>query len=498
MTVSQFRNLYNDEGNKESEQLLMDLVQLIKDVENKSAYFGFLMVLIGDSNPGQRFRKICLVEELYSNEKSIGTNFSQNGNNVWSYEDKDGFYNILFGDRIDAKDGRKMSPKMEDFVKNKVDLNKTVEDFYSELISKIEKSTYSTKENRQSLIAKISKCYGEMNLTAESFEAEGSKVSTVNKTNVLHVKLEKLIKNGVHQVVLTGAPGTGKTFYSKQFAENFPEAGEINEKKYTFVQFHSSYDYTDFVEGLRPVQIEDGQTQFVKLDGTFKHFCRKVAKANKQFPSNHEKKYFFIIDEINRADLSRVFGELMYGLEENYRENSSQTQYSNLPTYEIKDKRAVPIDYDVFEDGFFIPKNVCIIATMNDIDRSVETFDFALRRRFQWIEVKANDVMKDALEEMQKNNDIHKDIKVSDFLGSVKALNALISGEEGKRMGLSEAYHIGPAYLKSKETDTLDAKGAIWEYRIEPILKEYCRGYHDTQQFLTACERAFLGSSKDE
>ncbi|MCP1494582.1 5-methylcytosine-specific restriction endonuclease McrBC GTP-binding regulatory subunit McrB [Peribacillus frigoritolerans] len=78
------------------------------------------------------------------------------------------------------------------------------------------------------------------------------------------------------------------------------------------------------------------------------------------------------------------------------------------------------MDYDVFENGFFIPENVYIIATMNDIDRSVEAFDFALRRRFQWIEVKANDVMKDALEGMQKNNDIHKGIKVSEFVESVK------------------------------------------------------------------------------
>ncbi|MCU5584456.1 hypothetical protein OCF65_29320 [Bacillus toyonensis] len=184
---------------------------------------------------------------------------------------------------------------MKEFIENKVHLNNTVEDCYSDLISRIEKSTYSTMKTRQSLIAKISKCYDEMNLSAESFEVERSKVSTVNKTNVLHVKLEKLIKNGVHQIVLTVAPGTGKTFYSKQLAENFPEAGEINEKKYTFVQFHSSYDYTDFVEGLRPVQIEDGQIQFVKLDGIFKHFCRKVAELNKQFYSKREKNTFLLL-----------------------------------------------------------------------------------------------------------------------------------------------------------------------------------------------------------
>ncbi|MCP1494581.1 hypothetical protein J2Y73_004612 [Peribacillus frigoritolerans] len=295
MTVNEFRNLYNDEENEASERLLMGLVKVIKKVENKSAYFGFLMVLIGKPSPGRRFCEISLTEGLTTSVHSIKNNFIQNGNKVWNYKDVDGFYNILFGDRIDAKGDRKMSDNMKAFIEKGVHLNNTVEDCYRDLILRIENSTYSTMEDRQSLIAKINRCYDEMDLSAESFEAEGSRVSTVNKTNVLHVKLEKLIKNGVHQIVLTGAPGTGKTFYSKQFAENFPEAGEINGEKYAFVQFHSSYDYTDFVEGLRPVQIEDGQTQFVKLDGTFKHFCRKVVEANKQFYSKAKKSTFLLL-----------------------------------------------------------------------------------------------------------------------------------------------------------------------------------------------------------
>ncbi|RKQ16925.1 McrB family protein [Ureibacillus endophyticus] len=495
MTIHELRNLFNNEESEESEKLLMGLVKVAKKTNNKSAFFGLLMVLIGNQNPSRKFCEFGFIEGLTSSGVgSLKSNFTQNGNKLWNYKGEDGYYNILFGDIIiGAKDDRKMSSRMKAFIENGIPLDNTVEEVIRVLIEKIENSIHSTREERQSLIQKINTCYEELDLSSVSFEAEESGQSTVNKTNVLQVKLEKLINNGVQQIVLTGAPGTGKTYFAKKFAKNLPDVGEINGEKFAFVQFHSSYDYTDFVEGLRPVQIEDGQTQFVKLDGSFKDFCRAVVKENEP-----NKKYFFIIDEINRADLSRVFGELMYGLEEQYRETIFQTQYSNLPTYEMKNKRAVPMVSDVFENGFFIPKNVYIIATMNDIDRSVEAFDFALRRRFQWIEVKANDVMKDALEGMQQNNEIHQDINLHELIESVKALNSLISGEEGRKMGLTEAHHIGPAYLKSKASDIIDAKGEIWEYRIEPILKEYCRGYHNTQQFLAACESAFLGLSKDE
>ena len=176
-------------------------------------------------------------------------------------------------------------------------------------------------------------------------------------------------------------------------------------------------------------------------------FASLYAKYEKEV----ETKYFFIIDEINRADLSKVFGELMYGLEESYRgiQNSFQTQYQNLKSYEINSNgKAEKMQFDCFKDGFFIPLNLYIIGTMNDIDKSVEAFDFALRRRFEWIDIKAKEVCKDSLLQMVdaklivgKKNDAKK------LADKINAMNDVIS-TDGREFGLSDAYHIGHAYFK--------------------------------------------------
>ncbi|MNN80280.1 hypothetical protein D3C81_1969970 [compost metagenome] len=92
---------------------------------------------------------------------------------------------------------------------------------------------------------------------------------------------------------------------------------------------------------------------------------------------------------------------------------------------------------------------------------------------------------------MQNNKEIHSAIDLDELINSVNELNDVISGDEGKRLGLSEAYHIGPAYLKTKSTNTLDSKKQIWQYRIEPILKEYCRGNNNTKEFIEKCKEAF-------
>ena len=161
----------------------------------------------------------------------------------------------------------------------------------------------------------------------------------LNMGEALVDKLKELIGAGIKQIICHGAPGTGKTYtveekLGKEYGKLADEKERIN-----FVQFHPSYDYTDFVEGLRPVVVEiEGkvETHFVRMDGIFKHFCRKVVEENAK-EENKSKNYIFIIDEINRADLAKVFGELMYLLEEGKRgeEHKIQTQYSNLPTYEV-------------------------------------------------------------------------------------------------------------------------------------------------------------------
>lgn len=372
------------------------------------------------------------------------------------------------------------------------------------------------------------------------------------------------------QIVYTGAPGTGKTYgitdYVKSACIKNPLDNEtINKMKvsidqYKFVQFHSSYDYSDFVEGLRPVQLQEGQNPtFVRMDGVFKKFCRNIVEYNNKYNELHEKEikkdthkkaeettsFYFIIDEINRADLGKVFGELMYGLEESYRgkDHAFETQYMNLATYcenpsyvfgkdpdednkandednKANNDKYIPIEEDVFAKGFYIPENLRIIGSMNDIDRSVETFDFALRRRFQWKEISANDEKKlnRVLESMFDKNDApdaaygNKDELVKRIIG----MNEVISGEDhkaeinGSNFGFGEAYQIGPAYFKSfngyftKKDTPKGVNGCcleiIWEEKIEPTLREYVRGRMPDQidKFINECRDKLIVELKDD
>ncbi len=315
----------------------------------------------------------------------------------------------------------------------------------------------------------------------------------VNNMNI-EDELKKYIEvNNFKQIVLTGAPGTGKTYSVKKYVGSGTNM--------QFVQFHPSYDYSDFVEGLRPIMLtQGGNPTFVRMDGIFKEFCRKVVEENyensynvslqklaenneitfedfvrgyAEIESNVEQKYFFIIDEINRADLSKVFGELMYCLETSYRgiNNRIKTQYSNLTTYVSNNGVGEEIKFDCFKDGFFIPNNVYIIGTMNDIDRSVEAFDFALRRRFEWIDIQANEVFNSGATEMLKSLSPQQ---IDDLTTKAQNMNNVISNE-GKYFMLNDAYHIGHAYFKSYDGSDASLK-RIFETNITSILKEYTRG----------------------
>ena len=395
----------------------------------------------------------------------------------------------------------------------------------------------------------------------------------------LYDEIKNLLKAN-HNLVLTGAPGTGKTYMACEVAKLM--GAEIK-----FVQFHPSYDYTDFVEGLRPTDSLEGQMGFERKDGIFKEFCREaienledskknieeiknevswkdrldkfisdsiktkaeyklrsgknfsikdnknnyvtvwnennkrtpkiplrkdkildllikniqldtVASTRKHFNKNHdrqkasyiyaivkelrkqnkkvtEKPFVLIIDEINRGDASKIFGELFYAIDPGYRgknENLVQTQYQNLIS-----------DTDVFAKGFYVPENVYILATMNDIDRSVECMDFAMRRRFVWKEITPSDTAY-MLDELEKS----EEAKVK-----MEALNAEIA----KKEGLGGAYQIGPAYFKKLEKNGNDFD-KLWTMNIEPLLKEYLRGFRDAEKLLNGFKEAYYGENESK
>ena len=362
------------------------------------------------------------------------------------------------------------------------------------------------------------------------------------------------ISNGLHgkQIIFNGAPGTGKTFSIRKwmadqclkFEDLILKDKDTDSTKnvWQFVQFHPSYDYTDFVEGLRPVKLSpenDAPPTFVRMDGVFKEFCREAA-----IKENNDRKFFFVIDEINRADLGKVFGELMYGLEESYRgeDNALPTQYSNLPTFKkdvVKDETGIdaityspiPQEEDAFGDGFYIPENVYIIGTMNDIDRSVDSLDFAMRRRFKWVEITADGVMRSVLEDMfleafedseEDPNDIktdhpavfgEEDSLIRTLTDRMQKMNNTIKDPRYKKLGLSKDYCIGPAYLKdfasyaASVTDTFESDddfedliSSVWKNRIRQILVNYCRGRDagTTEEFIKQCRDAFFTEPDNE
>jgi hypothetical protein len=300
-------------------------------------------------------------------------------------------------------------------------------------------------------------------------------------------------------LIFTGAPGTGKTHLAQNLTrkllfgfdakdETFLSGKEKAEliKRCRFVQFHPSYDYTDFVEGLRPKQDATGNIGFELKNGIFKDFCKTALKdcvfnADGTYSKEKSNSYFFIIDEINRGELSKIFGELFFSIDPGYRgvKGKVQTQYANVQSGDAI------FDSSLGQGWFYVPENVYIIGTMNDIDRSVESFDFAMRRRFVWQEITA--------EESAENMKLPDECK-----GRMSRLNKAISNVEG----LSSSYHVGGAYFLSKggsEASAAPDFAKLWELKLQPLLKEYLRGMPDADSLLKKLEKAYkLEEDTDE
>lgn len=260
-------------------------------------------------------------------------------------------------------------------------------------------------------------------------------------------------------LILRGAPGTGKTYLAKEIALELTGG---NEDQIGFVQFHPSYDYTDFVEGLRPVSNGDGAIEFKLQDGIFKKFCQKARDAKK---TGGQDNFVFIIDEINRGEISKIFGELFFSIDKGYRgeKGSVSTQYANL--HETDEK-------------FYIPDNVYIIGTMNDIDRSVDTFDFAMRRRFRFVEVTAESQLYILDKEL---GECAEEAKTR-----LRNLNAAIENVQE----LNSHYHIGPSYFCELQYINFDYE-LLWSDYLKPLLEDYVRGSYDEAEILETLKKAF-------
>ncbi len=255
--------------------------------------------------------------------------------------------------------------------------------------------------------------------------------------------------------------------------EVLQEGGKIdNNGEFWFVQFHPSYDYTDFVEGLRPKQDENGIVGFERRNGVFKDFCKTAVR-------NPNKKYVMIIDEINRGEFSKIFGELFFSIDPGYRgtDGKVKTQYQNLVDED-----------DEFYEGFFVPKNVYIIGTMNDIDRSVESMDFAFRRRFAFKEIKAIDRV-----EMLYDSENG----IGNYADEAKERMNRLNKEIEKIEGLSTAYHIGPAYFLKLKNYNGDFQ-QLWDNHLEGLLREYLRGMQNLEEKMKTLKAAYDNESDSD
>ena len=320
---------------------------------------------------------------------------------------------------------------------------------------------------------------------------------THRKGNSIDFFNEKLVENWKKDIgslfknknmIYHGAPGTGKTYKVDKSISNrlkFHKGHDVK-KQYKMVQFHPSYGYEDFIDGIKPVDIgNDGNMKFKLVNGLFKDMCIDAYKELVRFDkleSEEQKKeggkpkpFFFVADEINRAELSRVFGELLLCIEDDKRltvdkkiTNGKMVKTQNSNLWAPDGEHAVVNEHG--EMYFGVPENLFFIGTMNDIDRSVDSFDMALRRRFYWKHcVCEYEVIK------EKFSNQPEETKIINYIKACEDLNKTISGSEGEALNLGESFEVGHSYfMKPNDINKTQIK-ELWENHLDPLLKEYLR-----------------------
>ena len=244
-------------------------------------------------------------------------------------------------------------------------------------------------------------------------------------------------------IILQGPPGVGKTFIAKRLAYSL--MGVKDDSRVKMVQFHQSYSYEDFIQGLRP----DGDGDFKLKNGIFYEFCRTAQRHPMQA-------FFFIIDEINRGNLSKIFGELMSLIESDKRGSVNE-----MPLTYSGDERE--------HEPFFVPENIYLIGTMNTADRSLAMVDYALRRRFAFISLAPNFSDKFKAYLLQKGID---EQFLTTIIQAINELNQVILQDKN----LQKGFQIGHSYFSNIPEDTIDWQkwyNRIVNLEIAPLLQEY-------------------------
>lgn len=318
--------------------------------------------------------------------------------------------------------------------------------------------------------------------------------------------VKELSDINVNNIIFNGAPGTGKTYSVTNGIKKLQSINSTLYKDALFTQFHPSYTYQDFIEGIKPVGIVGGNLDLKVINGTFKDFCIRVKKENEKYYLEHyegrktdaeknityEKwpQYFYVVDEINRGNLSNIFGETFtlleyrdYDFSGEYTEPSSSLVSTALSrVIETVDNNNELIYKKINDRAFFgIPFNIHFVGIMNDVDRSIDPFDLALRRRFKWVSMFCNyEIIEDLLIEKGFNEET-----VSDYIESCKKLNDYICN---KGLGLGRSYEIGHAFflkilnVSNQKRVTKTAKNIVFESFILGTLQEYIRQVADESE----------------